>query len=163
MTPFFGSLSFLPLVAVAIFDFSDDDGDLDCSSMIVLILFKAFAIRSSPLCGHLFQIVFSSTLKAEFDLRCFFDHPVELFTDASDFCSTHIGLRRLSSHIFFFIINFYLAFPSLSPSRSFFRDPRTGGAEGSSSWPSYSSSSEDISTISGWSSYSWRWGSSASW
>ena len=49
---FLRKLVFLPLVAVAIFDFSDDDGDLDCSSMMVLILFKAFAIRSSPPCGH---------------------------------------------------------------------------------------------------------------
>ena len=75
-----------------------DDGDLDCSSMTVLILFKALAIMLSMLGAYL-QGMFTTTLEAEVDLIGIFNHLVEVLDDASHANAKFLRLGRLSLFI----------------------------------------------------------------
>ena len=112
MIPFFGSLSFLPLVAVL--DLSEEDGDFDCCSIINLMRIIASITVSLSCAWH------SSRLWSPPHTRQYraFDASATTFSNwsrrASNFCSAFLRLGRLTPHVFYIIINFDVINPGVS-------------------------------------------------
>ena len=121
---FFGSLSFLPLVAVL--DLSEEDGDFDFSSMISLMRNNVSLMFSSSGMEHSSMSCIPPQIKQYWTVDASAINFSNWFTDVSYLSSALLRLRGLAPHVLFILVDFNVITSSICLSRSLFhsRAPR---------------------------------------